>query len=170
MKTLQTAVLLLSIVIVGACDFRSGTAKEEMEKFSGTPTPTISPTPTPEPVDPADVVQVDTAQEGATLNVSNSTPNKSVTCSKFDKVMVNSSGSEVTINGVCRQIMVNGNSNRIKADAALEFIFNGTGNTLKYSRFVNGKRPTITENQSGNNVEKTAFEPGKSVKTTGKGK
>jgi hypothetical protein len=170
MKTIYTAVLLLSIVTVGSCDFRSGTAKEEMEKFSGTPTPTITPTPTQEPVDPADIVQVDTAQEGATLNVSNSTQNKTVTCSKFDKVMVNSSGSEVTINGACRQIMVNGNSNQIKADAAMEFIFNGTGNTLKYSRFVNGKRPAITENQSGNNIEKAAFEPDKRPQATGKKK
>jgi hypothetical protein len=170
MKTLQTAILLLSIVAVGSCDFRSGTAKEEMEKFSGTPTPTITPTPTPEPVDPADIVKVDTGIESGMLTVNNSTQNKTVTCSKFDKVMVNSSGSEVTINGACRQIMVNGNSNQIKADAAMEFIFNGTGNSLKYSRFVNGNRPMLTENQSGNNIEKTAFEPGKNVKATGKGK
>ena len=172
MKALHTAVLLLSIAAAGACDFRSGTAKEEMEKFSGTPTqtPTASPTSTPEPIDPADIVQVDTAQEGKTLTVNNSTPNKTITCTKFDRVMVNSSGSDVTINGACRQIMVNGSSNQIKADAALEFVFNGSGNSLKYSRFVNGKRPTIAENQSGNNIEKAAYEPGKSPKATNQGK
>jgi len=170
MKTLYTVVLFLSIASVGACDFRSGTAKEEMEKFSGTPTPTISPTPTPEPIDPADVVQVDASQEGGLLTVNNSTQNKTVTCSKFDRVMVNASGGAVTINGACRQIMVNGNSNQITADAAMEFVFNGTGNTLKYSRFVNGKRPTIAQNQAGNDIEKTAFEPGRRPQSTGKKK
>jgi len=168
MKTLHTAVLLLSIVAVGACDFRSGTAKEEMEKFSGTPTPTIMPTPTPEPIDPTDVVQVDTTLEGETLNVSNSTQNKTVTCKKFDSVMVNCSGSTVTINGACRKITVNGGSNKIKTDAAMEFIFNGTGNSLTYSRFVNGQRPTIVKNQAGNDIENTAFEPDKNSKATGK--
>lgn len=170
MKTLRTAFLLLSIAAVGSCDFRSGTAKEEMDKFSGTPTPTITPTRTPEPVDPADIVQVDTSQEGGLVTVNNSTPNKTVTCSKFDRVMVNASGSAVTINGACRQVMVNGNSNQIKADTAMEFIFNGTGNSLKYSRFVNGNRPTITENQSGNNIEKAAFESDKKAQATGKKK
>ena len=170
MKPLHTAVLLLLIATEGACDFRSGTAKEEMDKFSGTPTPTITPAPTPEPVDPADVVQVDTSLEGDLLTVNNSTPNKTVTCKKFDQVMVNCSGSEVTINGACRQIMVNGSSNQIKADAAMEFVLNGSGNTLRYSRVVNGKRPTVAENQAGNNIEKTAYEPGKNSKATGKGK
>ena len=170
MKTLHTAVLLLWIVTVGACDFRSGRAKEEMEKFSGTPTPTISPTPTPEPIDPADIVQVDTSMEGGLLTVNNSTQNKTVTCKKFDQVMVNCSGGEVTIKGTCRQIMVNGSSNQIKADAAMEFVFNGSGNSLKYSRFINGKRPTIAENQSGNSIEKVAYEPDKNTKSTSKGK
>ena len=170
MKPLQTAVLFLAIAAFAACDFRSGTAKEEMEKFSGTPTPTITPAPTPEPVEPADVVQVDTSLEGGLLTVNNSTQNKTVTCKKFDRVMVNCSGAEITINGACRQIMVNGSSNQINADAAMEFVFNGSGNTLKYSRFVNGKRPTVTENQAGNNIETAAYEPGKSPKATGKEK
>ena len=170
MKPLHTAVLLLLIATEGACDFRSGTAKEEMDQFSGTPTPSISPTPTLEPIDPADIVRVDTSLDGGTLTVNNSTQNKTLTCNRFDRVMVNCSGGIVTINGACRQIMVNGASNQIKADAAMEFIFNGTGNSLKYSRYVNGKRPTVAENQSGNVVEKTAFEPDKNRQTMGKGK
>jgi len=170
MKPLLTTVLVLSIAILASCDFRSGIAKREMEKLSGTPTPSISPLPTPEPIDPADIVQVDTTLEGSTLTVNGASQNKTLSCSKFDRVMINGSGSVVTINGACRQIMINGNSNQIKADAAMEFVFNGTGNSLRYSRFANGKRPTVTENRSGNVIEKTSFEAEQSRRSQGKGK
>jgi Protein of unknown function (DUF3060). len=161
MKTLLTTVLLVSIAMSASCDMRSGTAKEEMEKFSGSPTPTISPTPTPTPINPADIVQVDTNQEGETLTVNGTKQNKTLVCEKFDQVMINASGSTVTITGVCRQIMVNGNGNQITADAAMDFTFNGSDNTLKYARYVNGRQPLITENQAGNTVDKIAFEPTK---------
>jgi hypothetical protein len=161
MKTLLTAVSLVLIAMLASCDMRSGTAKEEMEKFSGSPTPTVSPVPTPTPIDPADIVKVDTDQQGDTLTVNGTKQNKTVPCKKFDQIMINASGSAVTITGVCRQIMVNGNGNQITADAAMDFTFNGTDNTLKYARFVNGKQPLITENQAGNTIEKTPFDPTK---------
>jgi len=154
---LFTAICVISIAAVAACDLRSGTAKDEMEKFSGTPTPTISPVPTPTPVDPADIVQVDTSQEGDTLTVNRNEPKKTLSCKKYDQVMINSTGSVVTITGACRQIMVNGDGNQITADAASEIIFNSTDNTLKYSRFVNGRQPVLTENKPGNTIEKAAF-------------
>jgi hypothetical protein len=94
--------------------------------------------------------------------VNQNLPVKKASCDKFNQVMVNASGSVVTIDGICRQIMVNGSGNQITADAAAEFVFNGADNSLKYARFVNGKQPLVTENQSGNVVEKIAFEPGKS--------
>jgi hypothetical protein len=162
MKTSLIAILVILIAAAASCDLRSGTAKEEMDKFSGTPTPTITPPPTPTPVDPADAVQVDTTLEGETLTVDGHSQNKNVACKKFDRVMINGNGSTATITGACRQIMVNGDSNQITADAAAEIVVNGTSNSLKYSRFVNGKQPLIKENQSGNTIEKVAYTPTKS--------
>ena len=159
MKTLLTAISLISIAITASCDMRSGTAKEEMDKFSGTPTPSITPAPTATPVDPADAVAVDTSLEGETLTVNGPQQKQTLKCIKYDRVMINGSGSVVNISGVCRQVMVNGNENQITADAAAEFVFNGTENSLIYMRFPNGKQPTITQNQPGNTVEKLAYDP-----------
>ena len=168
MKFSLISVLIMSLFVVTSCDMRSGTAKEEMQKFSGTPTPTITPPPTPTPVDPADVVQVDTSLAGETLTVDGHSQNKSLNCSKYDRVMVNGGGSTVKISGACRQIMINGDGNQITADAAAEIVLNGSSNTLKYSRFVNGKRPVISENQSGNIIEKVPFGPTKTHTTQNK--
>jgi len=170
MKTFFIVLSLISITALASCDMRSGTAKEEMQKFSGTPTPTITPPPTPTPVDPADVVEADTALEGERLTVNGHSQNKTVTCTKYDRVMINGSGSTVTINGACRQIMINGDNNQVTADAAAEFVLNGTSNSLKYARFVNGKQPLIADNQAGNTVEKIAFDPAKARTQTKSGK
>jgi hypothetical protein len=132
-----------------------------MEKFSGTPTPTITPPPTPTPVDPADSVTVDTSQEGDRLTVNGQNQKKTVTCKKFDRVMINGSQSVVTIDGVCRQIMINGDGNQVTADAAAEFVFNGTSNSLTFKRYANGKQPVVNENQPGNVIEKTVFDRSK---------
>ena len=163
MKTLLAVVSLVLIAMLASCDMRSGTAKEEMEKFSGSPTPTVSPIPTPTPIDPSDIVQTDTSQQGDTLTVNGTKQTKTVPCKKFDQVMINASGSTVTITGVCRQIMVNGNGNQITADAAMDFTFNGTDNTLKYEHYANGKQPLITQNQAGNTIEKIPFEQSKTA-------
>jgi hypothetical protein len=168
MKTLLIAISVVLIVFPVSCDLRSGTAKGEMDKFSGTPTPTITPPPTPTPVDAADIVQVDTTLEGDTLTVNGHNQNKTITCSKFDRVMINGSSNIVAVSGVCRQIMTNGDGNQITADAAAEFTFNGTANSLKYARFANGKQPLVVENQAGNVVEKIAFEPAKNGRPQGK--
>jgi hypothetical protein len=137
-----------------ACDLRSGTAKKEMERFD---TPPPAPLPLPSaaasPVDPADVVEVDTSTEGEIVGVNGYSENKSVSCNKFDRVMVNGGRNSLTVKGPCRRIMVNGDDNRISADAVMDIVFNGSGNSVTYSRAVNGKRPTVTQNQQGNTVE-----------------
>ena len=118
--------LLFGIVAgLGSCDLRSGTAKEEMEKFSGSPTPTFAP-PSPEPTpDPADAIAVDVSVEGGTITVLGYKEKKTAVCSKFDRVMINGDDNIVTIKGGCSQIVANGDRNQITADAAMEFVLNG---------------------------------------------
>ncbi|MFN2500918.1 MAG: DUF3060 domain-containing protein [Pyrinomonadaceae bacterium] len=164
MKSIRLVALLLSMSVFISCDFRSGIAKDEMYKFSGTPTPTTAPvfTPTPAAIDPAEVVQVDTSLDGETLSVSGDALKQSLTCPKYNSVRINGDTNNVTIKGTCRQVMVNGDNNNVTADAAMEFVFNGTSNTLKYSRYANGKWPSITQNQAGNLIEKIPYQAGKS--------
>jgi len=102
------------------------------------------------------------------LTVNGHNQNKTIICSKFDRVMINGGGNVVSISGACRQIMTNGDGNQITADAAAEFVFNGAANSLKYARFVNGKQPSVVENQAGNVVEKIAFEPATSGRSPSK--
>ncbi|MEP6787718.1 MAG: DUF3060 domain-containing protein [Acidobacteriota bacterium] len=154
MKISLTVFCILSIAVFASCDMRSETAKKEMEKFSGSPTPPISPTPVETPIDPADIVQVDVNIDGDLISINGDDLKKDAACKKFDRISVNGNTNAITITGPCRQITVNGDSNQITADAAMEFVFNGTGNTAMYSRFPNGKRPIVTENQAGNTVEK----------------
>lgn len=153
MKVLLATLFIFLFVIAG-CDLRSETAKKEMEKFTSSPTPTILKTPTPEPIDPADIVNVDTNIEGDAVSINAFKENKNAACPKFNRLMVNGDDNVVAIKGACRQIMINGDRNKITADAAMEFVFNGSDNTVKYSRFANGKRPSVVENRAGNVVEK----------------
>ncbi|MFN0140182.1 MAG: DUF3060 domain-containing protein [Pyrinomonadaceae bacterium] len=153
MKALLVTFLVL-LSMFAACDLRSETAKREMEKFTSSPTPTISPTPEPEPVDPAEVVAVDVKLEGDAISINAFKEIKTAACTKFNRLMINGDDNIVAIKGPCRQIMINGDRNKISADAATEFVFNGSSNVVKYSRIVNGKRPTVTENREGNSVEK----------------
>ena len=150
-------IALMAMALLFSFDYRSGTAKEEMDKFSGTPTPTLAPTPEQTPIDPADIVQVDTSVEGTTLSANGGTQKQPLTCSKYDRIYVNATGTTLTMKGACRQIMVNGDNNHIEADATTEFVFNGTGNKVTYSRFVNGKVPSVIENMAGNDVQKVPF-------------
>jgi hypothetical protein len=126
-----------------------------MEKFTSSPTPPIVAPPTPTPVDPADAVSVDTGIESGRISIDGYEKQTSATCSKLDRVRVNGDRNKITIKGVCRQIMVNGDSNEVNADAAIEFVFNGMENRLQYSRYPNGKAPIVTENRPGNIIEKS---------------
>lgn len=154
MRVFITISCVLLIAILAACDLRSGIARDNMEKYTSTPTPSISPTPTLEPIDPADIVEVDTSQEGTTISINGYGLSKTTACTKFNPVMLNGDTNVVTIKGTCRQVMVNGDKNRIAADAAMEFVINGSENTVSYSRFANGKRPSVIENKTGNTIEK----------------
>jgi hypothetical protein len=139
---------------LAACDLRSDTAKREMEKFSGGPSPSVPPRPTESPVDPSEVIQADLALEGETVTVSGNDLKRSIGCEKPDRVMVNGGRNVITIRGACRQIMINGDRNQITSDAAMEFIVNGEETTVTYSLYVNGKRPVIKDNGVGNSIEK----------------
>ncbi|MEP6947338.1 MAG: DUF3060 domain-containing protein [Acidobacteriota bacterium] len=150
--------LLLATALAG-CDMRSETAKREMEKFSGTPTPTFSPAPTEAPIDPSEVVNADLNLQGDPVNVSGYEQKKSIACTKFNPVTVNGGSSVITIKGPCRQIMVNGDGNRITIDAAIAIVLNGDKNIVQYARYVNGKRPFITDNAGSNTIEKIASPP-----------
>lgn len=146
--------IFISMALLASCDLRSGTAKREMEKFTSAPTPPISPTPEPEPIDPADIVNIDTTQQGPSISIDGYKQKKSANCTKYNRVMVNGDESVITIKGVCRQVMINGDKNEITAEAAMEFVINGSENKVSYSKFANGKRPSIIENKPGNTIEK----------------
>ena len=143
--------LVVAFACLTACE-PSGIAKEEMEKFSGTPTPTFAPIVTPTPVDPADIVQVDTSLDGDTLSVNGYQQSSRLKCDKYNNVRVNGDENVVTITGACRQVIVNGDKNQVTAEAAIEFAFNGTENKVTFSHFANGKRPAIIENLGGNEI------------------
>jgi hypothetical protein len=156
MRIVPALCFLTVAAFIAGCDLRSDTAKREMEEFSGTPTPTMSPTPTEAPIDPLDIVTVDTGTVGTTISVSGGDKKESVTCKTFDRVMVNGNRSVVTVKGACRLVIINGDSNQITADAFMDIVINGSGNTVTYSRYVNGKRPVINNNAEGNTVEKAS--------------
>jgi hypothetical protein len=156
MKTLVTTTCLLLIAMLVSCDLRSDTAKREMERFTSSPTPAFSPTPETTPVDPKDIVEIDTSLEGDTIHSNGDEQKKTETCAKFNRVLVNGNKSVLTIKGVCRQIMINGDGNDVTADAAMEFVLNGSENTIRYSRYPNGKQPIVIEHRPGNVIEKVA--------------
>ncbi len=154
-KTTLIAFPLTSLILIcTSCDLRSGTAKEEMEKWETKPTQAITPSPTPTPVDPTEIVTVDTSTEGDRLSANGHTQQSTVACTKFNRLLVNGNDAVVNVTGACRQIMVNGDRNKIRLDAAMEFVLNGSENEIKYSRYVNGKAPSIVENKTGNIIEK----------------
>lgn len=154
MKNLLVTCAIVCLPFVASCDPQSDMAKKGVEKFTS-PTPSITPTPTEAPIDQSAVVSVDTSVAGPTLNV-NPTDKKAIVCDKYNRVMVNGSGQAVKVTGACRQLMVNGNENEVTAEAAMEIVFNGRRNTVRYSRYANGKRPVISGNAADNVVEEAA--------------
>ena len=62
----------------------------------------------------------------------------------------------------CRQILINGDRNKISVDAFSEVVLNGYDNNVEYSKYVNGKQPVITDNSKTNTISKAAAsEPAK---------
>ncbi len=156
MRILVTFCCILLATVLAGCDLRSDTAKREMEKFSGTPTPLPSPTVPEAPIDPSEVVQVDTNLDGEKVTVNGSDQKKTVECKKYNSVAVSGSQNIIIIKGACHQMIINGDGNEITAEAATTIMLNGTNNAIKYSRFVNGKRPYVADNGANNIVEKIA--------------
>lgn len=153
-KTLPIIFCMLLIALVGSCDVRSEIAKKNMEKYLPSPTPPVVPAPTEAPIDPAESIEVDTALQGDPVSVDGHDQKKTTACPKFNRVVVNGDTNTIRLKGACRQIMINGDKNELIVDAAMEFVLNGSENIIRYSRFANGKRPTIIENRAGNIIEK----------------
>ena len=157
-KTLISCFFVLLIAILASCDMRSEIAKKEMEKYELAPTPTIAPPPAGTPIEPVDIVEIDISQQGDPISIDGDKQNKSAACTKYNRLMVNGDDSTITVRGACSQIMINGDRNKIKTDAAMEFVLNGSENIVKYSRFANGKQPSVIDNRGVNEIEKVPAE------------
>lgn len=158
MKILLTILAVILLSTLTSCDVQSGITKKSVEEYQPTPLPSVAPTPVETPIDPADVVEVDIAQQGDLISLNEPKMKKTVTCDKYNQVMLNDSDGVITIKGACRQIMINGNRNDVTAEAVMSVVFNGEENKVKYSRYANGKRPVITNNKPGNITEKIVAE------------
>ena len=145
--------LALSLYTTG-CEVQSGITKKSLEKFDPTPTPERVVV-VEEPIDPAEVVTTDTSVQGPQIFISRATDKKKINCDKYNRVMVNGNDHVVEIKGACSQLMVNGNNNQVTLNAAAEIITNGTNNSVQYSKYVNGKKPTITDNSRVNTITKS---------------
>lgn len=150
---LLVAVFVVSSFLV-ACDVQSGIASKSVEKYVPTPTPekTVE---VVEKIDPADVVTVDTAAQGDQISINPSDNKPNIDCKKYNRVIINGDAKTFTIKGACRQILVNGDRNKISVDAFSEIVLNGYDNNVEYSKYVNGKQPVITDNSKTNTVSKT---------------
>ncbi len=154
MKNLALNITLVISALFGACDVQSGITKKSVEKYEASPTPAWKVV-TEEPIDPADAIAVDTAVEGPQISVSKpDEANKPAKCDKYNRVMINGDGKKVRITGVCSQIMINGNRNKVTAVAAAEITVNGRENSVEYSKYANGKRPQVKDNGDGNTILK----------------
>ena len=156
---LLSAALLLSF---SACDVQSEMAKKSVEKYTATPSPAASIVPE-EPIDPADVITVDITQPQGPKRLVNTTFKKTILdCNKYNRVSVNGDDWEVTIKGACEQIVMNGDRNTVNLNAVTAVMFNGAGNSVRYAKYINGRRPVVTDNGPDNVVEKvTGVAPAK---------
>jgi hypothetical protein len=153
---MKYAVLLtLSVTLFSAsCNVQSGITQKSLENYQPTPTPEKIARPTEEPIDPAHVVNADTSTEGPNLSVNRETDKTNINCNKYNRVTINASGLEVKIVGACSRIMVNGRQNRITAVAATEITAFGQNNTIEYTKYLNGKKPVITDSSGTNTISK----------------
>lgn len=154
MKNLGLNITLVIGAFLCSCDVQSGITQKSVEKYAPSPTPAWKVV-VEEPIDPADAIAVDTAVQGPLISISKpEEANRIVKCNKYNRVMVNGDGKKVRIEGVCNQIMVNGNRSKVTAVASAEIIVNGRENTVEYSKYANGQRPSIKDNGDGNTILK----------------
>ena len=157
MKQSLSIFVFLALVVAG-CEVKPEKSDESYQP-SATPARVQQ---TPEPVDPAEIAKADTSKQGATLYADEDDGKKSLNCKEYNRVMINGSRNEVSITGVCSQILVNGHGNKVSAVAAAEIVAYGTQNEISYSKFANGNRPTVTDSPGSNTISKvTAAEPAK---------
>ena len=154
MKYPAICITLSVSLFAASCSLQSGITQKSLEKYQPTPTPERIAPPTEEPIDPADVMNVDVSVDGPTLSVNAETDKKSLNCDKYNRVTINASDQEITIKGGCSRIVVNGRGNRVAAEAATEIVAYGQNNTIEYSKFVSGKRPIVTDSNGTNTISK----------------
>ena len=154
MKTIKLYTTLVIFAFICSCDVQSGIAKKSLEKYVPTPTPEAKVV-VEKPIDPADMVVVDTASQGPLITISKpEDAKKIVKCDKYNRVMINGDAKDVKIEGSCSQIMINGDKSNITVAALAEVVLNGDENIVQYLKYANGKKPLIKENGTGNTVLK----------------
>lgn len=154
MKNPGLNITLIICAVASACDVQSGITKKSVEKYAPSPTPAWKIV-VEDQIDPADAIAVDTAVQGPQIFISKpEEAKKIVKCDKYNRIMVNGDAKEVRIIGVCSQIMINGSRNKVTAVAVAEIIVNGRENSVEYSKYANGKKPSIDDNGDGNTILK----------------
>jgi len=158
MKSFSLHFVLVIGSLLTACDVQSGITKKSVEKYAPSPTPekTVE---VVEQINPADIVSVDAAVEGPQLSVNKGDNKTSLDCNKYNRVQINDDARDVTIKGICKRLMINGDRNQVAVAALSEIALNGFGNTVQYSKYTNGKKPVITDNGRDNTISKTSAEP-----------
>ena len=141
-------------MIAGGCEVQSGITKKSVEGYQPTPTPSPVATVEEEPIDPADVVQIDTSVEGRSISLDKPGSKLTADCKSYDRVAINTDGQKIEITGACQRVMINGKKNQVEIAAVSVITVNGDENTVSYSKFVNGKRPSVADNGDGNAIEK----------------
>lgn len=147
-----SAAFAVSMVAAG-CDVQSGITQKSLEKYQPTPTPEKVVI-VEEPIDPADVLNVDVNADGPTLSVNRETDKKNLNCDKYNRVTINADAQKVTIKGGCSKIVVNGRGNQISAEGSTEIVTYGQNNTVEYTKYVSGKKPLITDSNGTNTITK----------------
>lgn len=167
----MSKVALISIaacLFAASCNVQSGITQKSLEKYQPTPTPEKIVLPTEEPIDPADVMNVDISVDGPTLSVNSETDKKTLNCEKYNRVTINASDQDVTIKGGCSRIVVNGSGNRVSAEGATEIVAYGQDNKIEYTKYVTGKRPNITDSNGTNSITKVKASEAKSAPSRSK--
>ena len=155
MKQTFLTVIIAGLVFGVACEVQSGITKKSVEEYQPTPTPSPLATVAEEPIDTADVVQIDTSVEGKNISLDKPGAKLTADCKSYDRVAINTDGQKISITGACQRVMINGKGNQVEIAGVSVITVNGDENTVRYSKFINSKRPTVTDNGDGNTVERS---------------
>lgn len=153
MKSFGFVSVFVAAAILAGCDAQSGIASNSVEKYVPTPTPVRTPEAV-EQIDPADSIAIEAKDEGPRISIPPADEKKDIECSKYNEVRINGDGKTVNVKGVCRQLMINGDRNRVRGVAFTSIVFNGTENQVEHTKYASGKKPTVTDNGPSNTVTK----------------